>query len=74
MAVATLKQSTTPPLQPRRLSMSDVCTRYDLSRGAIYNGLERGSFPRPLKVGGVLRWREEDLNAFEAKQLDGEEV
>jgi predicted DNA-binding transcriptional regulator AlpA len=74
MAAVQIKEVTTLPPLPRRLSMSEVCARYGFSRGGIYNGVERGSFPKPLKVVGRLRWREEDLLAFEAKQLDADEV
>jgi predicted DNA-binding transcriptional regulator AlpA len=33
------------------------------SRSAIYNDLETGRLPRPIKLGGRLYWPEGDLDA-----------
>ncbi len=34
------------------------------SRSAIYNDLDAGRLPPPLKLGGRLYWPEQELDAF----------
>jgi predicted DNA-binding transcriptional regulator AlpA len=38
------------------------------SRSSIYNDLEAGRLPQPLKLGGRLYWPEEDLDAHLREQ------
>jgi predicted DNA-binding transcriptional regulator AlpA len=62
-AVAPVPKSLT------RLSMKQVCERYGLTRFTITKAVAKGTFAKPLKVGGSIRFRIEDLQAFENRQL-----
>lgn len=48
-------------------SSKQVLERYDISRSSLYRWQEdkKVSFPRPIKIGAKLYWRESDLDAFD---------
>ena len=46
----------------RLLRQPEVSERTGLSRGAIYSFMGRGVFPRPVKIGRSIRWRESDIS------------
>ena len=50
----------------------DVAARYDITRAAVWRLTKRGELPEPLRIGGVTRWRLEDLERREAQQGTGE--
>lgn len=48
----------------RFLTLAELRARLgNRSRSAIYNDLEAGRLPQPLKLGGKLYWAESDLEA-----------
>lgn len=49
------------------LTIKDVMTRLKLSRATIYRLIERGDL-HPFKIGHSLRFEEQDLQAFIARQ------
>ena len=51
------------------LNVHQVCLRYSVSRSTVFRLLQSGDFPRPLKVGKVLRWTVERLEQWEREQL-----
>lgn len=50
------------------LNPEDVMKRYKLSsRKTVYNWINNGALPPPIKMGGNLYWRRSDLEAREAR-------
>lgn len=45
----------------RLVDIKTVCTTLARSRASIYRDIERGDFPKPIKLGGSSRWRLSDL-------------
>jgi len=46
------------------LTIKEVMSRVGLSRSMIYKLLEHGEFPRPKKIGRLIRWRESVIEAW----------
>lgn len=51
------------------LSMTEVAVRYRISKSTCYRWIDdpKICFPKPLKVGHRILWRDEDLAAFDAR-------
>ena len=48
----------------RYISFSDLRAKLGgRSRSAVYNDLEAGRLPKPIKLGGKLYWNEADIDA-----------
>jgi predicted DNA-binding transcriptional regulator AlpA len=49
--------------QPRDhfIDINTVCSALCRSRASIYRDIQRGDFPKPIKLGGSSRWRMSDL-------------
>lgn len=45
------------------VDLKTVCSSLCRSRASIYRDIERGAFPRPIKLGHSSRWRLSDLRA-----------
>ena len=51
--------------ETRLLPVPEVVARTGISRPQIYKLMARGTFPRPLDLGGrVRRWRSDELDAW----------
>lgn len=46
------------------LTADDVATELDCSRRHVIRMSEAGLFPKPLKLGRLLRWRRADVESF----------
>jgi excisionase family DNA binding protein len=65
MTTKMTEQVAPVPLEPL-LTLSDLARLLRVSTRTVYRLVERGRFPRPLKVGGQNRWMPEDIsNALE---------
>ncbi len=51
-------------MNERLLNVRDVAQRMNLSTRAIWNYRDIGFMPKALKVGGSVRWREKDIDAW----------
>jgi len=51
-------------MNERLLKVSDVAERMNLSTRAIWNYRDMGFMPTAVKVGGAVRWREKDIDAW----------
>ena len=52
------------------LTIEDLKDRYRVkSRKTVMRWVADELLPPPLRIGGVLRWREQDLDAFDEYQL-----
>lgn len=47
------------------LTLSEICKKYHISKTAIRNYVRDGKFPKPKRIGGCVRWSEEQLAEFE---------
>ena len=57
----------------RLLTRREVERRTGLRRSAIYNKMNDGTFPRPVKVGTRnVRWRESDIIAWIQSRPDAD--
>ena len=54
----------------RLLTITDVCQRYGVSKWTVYQWTMRNYIPH-LKLGGQLRFRLKDLEAWEEQNLVG---
>lgn len=55
--------------QHKVLRLPAVIDRVGLGRASIYAYMERGDFPRPIKIGDrAVAWRESDVNAWLASR------
>jgi predicted DNA-binding transcriptional regulator AlpA len=53
------------------LSFNQLQTKLgDRSRSAIYNDLESGRIPKPLKIGRRCYWKEQDIDATMDKLME----
>jgi predicted DNA-binding transcriptional regulator AlpA len=54
---------------PRFLSLTQLRTRWGISRASIYRWQREGRLPRPIRLGRFPRWPVEEIAAFEAHLL-----
>lgn len=47
------------------ISLSKVCTRYDVGTTWVYDKISKGEFPAPKKFGYMSRWSSQDLLQWE---------
>jgi prophage regulatory protein len=50
--------------QQRLLRCSEVTEQVGLSKSSIYRGIQRGTFPYPIKYGHSARWIQSDITAW----------
>lgn len=50
------------------LTVTDICERYSVSRYTVYRWTSAGSIPF-IKIGGLIRFRLDDLIKWEEKKL-----
>lgn len=51
------------------LTISDIKSQLHCAQSTIYRWIERGEFPKPLKIGGLARWTLEDFDTFKANAV-----
>jgi prophage regulatory protein len=52
------------------LRLPDVRARVGLGRSAIYDGVARGTFPAPVRLGSrCVAWPEHEINAWVAARI-----
>ena len=45
------------------VDLKTVCFALSRSRASIYRDINRGAFPKPVKIGSSSRWRVSELKA-----------
>ena len=51
--------------EPALLCRAEVQARLKVSKSFIFSNIERGTFPKPLKIGPrAFRWRVEDIDSY----------
>lgn len=53
------------------LTINDLMRRYQLSRASVFNYIRQGQLPRGIYIGSSHRWRLDELEAWEKKELTG---
>ena len=54
------------------LSVKSVSRRYDIGVSTVWLRVKQGKLPQPIKLHGTsTRWKLEDLEKFEQKQVQG---
>jgi len=48
---------------PKLLPITAVCEILGRCRASIYNDVKAGRLPRPLRIGGSIRWKDSDIHA-----------
>ena len=48
-------------MQDKLLTVKDVRKRFNCATSTIYRWIKMGYFPRPLQIGGMVRWEEQDV-------------
>lgn len=46
------------------MSAEDVCEALNIGRSTLYRLKSTGRVPRPVKLGGSVRWRRKELEAW----------
>jgi predicted DNA-binding transcriptional regulator AlpA len=46
------------------ISIADVLALIPISRGTLYNRMAEPDFPRPVKIGGRVFWKAEEIQAY----------
>lgn len=53
------------PSPPMFMSVKDVALHFDCAVSTVWRWTKNGVLPKPLKIGGMTRWRADDvLSAF----------
>lgn len=62
---ACLTMTETRPMPTLQLwTIGDVQSRLQISRRKIYYMIDKGDFPRPIKIGWSLRWEASQIAAW----------
>lgn len=62
-------QNMTPPW--RILRLPDVASKTGMSRTAIYDNVQRGLFPRPIRISlRMIGWLEHEVDGWIKKQVE----
>jgi predicted DNA-binding transcriptional regulator AlpA len=56
-------------MAPKYLSPEDLADRYDVALQTVYGWNKSGSGPAYLKIGGLVRYRVADVEAWERSRL-----
>ena len=59
------------PVVDKLLTLSEVRGVVGLSSATLYRMIERGDFPRPVKIGRAARWPTSEITAFIEKHKTG---
>lgn len=46
----------------KRIKIREVVERVQIGKSTIYNLIKKGQFPKPIKIGGSVFWKESDIN------------
>ena len=59
-------QTTNRPTAPRLWDIAKVAEHFDCSCATVRRLSKVGKLPAPIKIGGMVRWRPEDIEQFTA--------
>ena len=50
-------------MENRLLTVKDLRKRFNCATSTIYRWVDKGHLPRPLQIGGMVRWEERDVDS-----------
>ena len=53
--------------EPVYLSVRDVAAHFGCGVSTVWRLVKQGTFPTPVKIGGMTRWRRADIDTFAAQ-------
>lgn len=54
--------------QPRKyLSVHSVAARYECHPSSVWRWVAQGTFPHPVRIGGMTRWLETEVEEHDAR-------
>lgn len=59
-----MRNQTDPKASDRLINIRTVCEMLACSQRTIYRLVDAGAIPRPLKIGGMLRWRAAEIDEW----------
>lgn len=57
-------------MSPKYLSVYSIADRYGCHPSSVWRWVAQDKFPRPIKVGGITRWIEAEVEAHERAAAD----
>jgi len=54
---------------PRLLRIDEVMSRVGFRRNKLYDLINEGSFPRPVKIGPISAWVEDEVDQWVADRI-----
>lgn len=61
---ATATAGSPPALLPALLTVDEVATLLNCAPRTVYRFADGGRIPRPIKLGGLVRWNRAELESF----------
>lgn len=55
---------------PRLVRLAEVTRMLEVSQRHIYRMIQRGNFPKPVKIGGAVRFVDDDILEYVESQRD----
>lgn len=52
------------------LTNEQLCERWQICRASLDRRIKAGDVPPPFKLGGLLRWRVEDIERYESELVE----
>lgn len=56
----------------RFLKIDDVLDRLQIGKTKLYDMIQKGEFPKPVKIGGASRWPDTALRQWQDKKMEVE--
>ena len=61
----------TPRVMSDLLTVNDVAAKINCSSRSVYRLADAGRMPRPVKLGGLVRWRRDEIDTWIADGCPG---
>lgn len=59
-----MSQTIDPNIRSLTLDVNEVALLLGVSKRSVYRLLDAGKIPKPIKLGGAVRWRRADIELF----------
>lgn len=44
-------------------AVNRICDYLDCGKSTVWDGVKKGRFPKPVKIGGLTRWKRSEVEA-----------